>query len=67
MVLRMARLTDYAEYDAGETSEKVQRPRSDFGNDQADNGLQTRLKEVDNCELLQLYFCGGKKNQVASV
>ncbi|VEL11899.1 unnamed protein product [Protopolystoma xenopodis] len=34
----MARLTD----DAGETSENVPRPRFDFGNDHAYNGLQAR-------------------------
>ncbi|VEL29148.1 unnamed protein product [Protopolystoma xenopodis] len=38
MVLRLAILID----DAGETSGNVPRPRSDFGNDEAYNGLQTR-------------------------
>ncbi|VEL34283.1 unnamed protein product [Protopolystoma xenopodis] len=35
----MARLTD----DSGETSGNVPRPRSDFENDHAHNGLWTRL------------------------
>ncbi|VEL39907.1 unnamed protein product [Protopolystoma xenopodis] len=39
----MAILTDDADYDAGETSWNVPRPRSDFGNDHAGNGLRTRL------------------------
>ncbi|VEL36545.1 unnamed protein product [Protopolystoma xenopodis] len=34
--------TDDAVYDAGETSGNVTRPRSDFGNDHADNGFRTR-------------------------
>ncbi|VEL07483.1 unnamed protein product [Protopolystoma xenopodis] len=42
MVLRMARLTDDADYDAGETSGKVPRPRYYSGNDHAYNGLRTR-------------------------
>ncbi|VEL19557.1 unnamed protein product [Protopolystoma xenopodis] len=41
MVLRMARLTDDAGYDAGETSGNVPRPRSNSGNDDAYNGLRT--------------------------
>ncbi|VEL31534.1 unnamed protein product [Protopolystoma xenopodis] len=42
MVLRMARLTDDANYDAGEMSEKVSNPGSNFGNNQAYNALRTR-------------------------
>ncbi|VEL31995.1 unnamed protein product, partial [Protopolystoma xenopodis] len=38
----MAKLTDDADYDAGETSGNVARPRYDFGNDHAYNGLRTR-------------------------
>ncbi|VEL32660.1 unnamed protein product [Protopolystoma xenopodis] len=38
----MARLTEDADYDAGETSGNLSRPRSDFGNDHAYNGLRTR-------------------------
>ncbi|VEL07302.1 unnamed protein product [Protopolystoma xenopodis] len=38
MVLRMAILTD----DAGEKFENVPRPRFNFGNENADNGLRTR-------------------------
>ncbi|VEL39133.1 unnamed protein product [Protopolystoma xenopodis] len=41
MVQRMARLTHEADYDAGETSRNVTRPRSDFGNYPAYNGLRT--------------------------
>ncbi|VEL32697.1 unnamed protein product [Protopolystoma xenopodis] len=45
MVLSVMILTDDADYDAdydaGETSVNVSRPRSDFGNDHAYNGLQT--------------------------
>ncbi|VEL23527.1 unnamed protein product, partial [Protopolystoma xenopodis] len=41
MVLRMARLTDDADYDVGETSGNVPRPRSSSGNDHADNGLRS--------------------------
>ncbi|VEL31712.1 unnamed protein product, partial [Protopolystoma xenopodis] len=37
----MSRLTDDADYNAGETSGKVPRPQSDFGNDHAYNGLRT--------------------------
>ncbi|VEL09788.1 unnamed protein product [Protopolystoma xenopodis] len=44
----MTRLTDDADYDACETSGNVSRPRSDFGNDHACNGLRTR------CVLLRL-------------
>ncbi|VEL13612.1 unnamed protein product [Protopolystoma xenopodis] len=36
------RLTDDADYDAGETSGNVPRPRSDFVNDHTHNGLGTR-------------------------
>ncbi|VEL36860.1 unnamed protein product [Protopolystoma xenopodis] len=42
MVLRMTRLTDDADYHAGETLGNVPRPRFNFGNDDADNGLRTR-------------------------
>ncbi|VEL40526.1 unnamed protein product [Protopolystoma xenopodis] len=42
MVLRMVKLTNDADYDAGETSGNVLRPRSDFGNDHADMGPRTR-------------------------
>ncbi|VEL32493.1 unnamed protein product [Protopolystoma xenopodis] len=42
MVLRIARLIDDAEYDAGETSGNVPCPRSYSGNDVAYNGLRTR-------------------------
>ncbi|VEL24595.1 unnamed protein product [Protopolystoma xenopodis] len=42
MVLRVAKLTDNVDYDDGETSGNVLRPRSDFGIDHAYNGLQTR-------------------------
>ncbi|VEL14777.1 unnamed protein product [Protopolystoma xenopodis] len=42
MVQRMARITDDADYDAGETSGNVPRTRSDFGNDYAYNRLRTR-------------------------
>ncbi|VEL30650.1 unnamed protein product [Protopolystoma xenopodis] len=38
----MARLTDDADYDPGEMSGNVPRPRSDFGNDHAYNALRTR-------------------------
>ncbi|VEL19210.1 unnamed protein product [Protopolystoma xenopodis] len=38
----MAKLTDDADYDAGETTGNVPRPRSDSGNDDAYNGLRTR-------------------------
>ncbi|VEL34953.1 unnamed protein product, partial [Protopolystoma xenopodis] len=41
MVLRMARLTDDADYDAGETSGNVPRPRSYSGNVDAYNELRT--------------------------
>ncbi|VEL32917.1 unnamed protein product [Protopolystoma xenopodis] len=41
MVLRMAMLTDDADYDAGETFENVPRPLFNFGNDHSDNGLRT--------------------------
>ncbi|VEL39843.1 unnamed protein product [Protopolystoma xenopodis] len=43
MVLRMAKLTEAANYDVGETSGNVPRLRSDFGNDYAYNGLLTSL------------------------
>ncbi|VEL14560.1 unnamed protein product [Protopolystoma xenopodis] len=46
VVLRVARLTDDADYDAGETPGNVPRPRSHFGNDHADNGLRTRSLTV---------------------
>ncbi|VEL36960.1 unnamed protein product [Protopolystoma xenopodis] len=39
----MARLTAKADYDAGKTSGNAPRPRSDFGNDHAYNGLRTSL------------------------
>ncbi|VEL15219.1 unnamed protein product [Protopolystoma xenopodis] len=42
MLLRMARLTDHADYDAGETSKNVPLPRSYSGNDDAYNRLRTR-------------------------
>ncbi|VEL21546.1 unnamed protein product [Protopolystoma xenopodis] len=42
MVLRMAVLTNDADYDAGETFGNVPPPRFNFGNDHADNGLRTR-------------------------
>ncbi|VEL43323.1 unnamed protein product [Protopolystoma xenopodis] len=42
MVLRMSRLNDDADYDPGETSGNVLRPRSYSGNDNAYNGLRTR-------------------------
>ncbi|VEL33823.1 unnamed protein product [Protopolystoma xenopodis] len=42
MMLRLAKLTDDADYDAGETSGNVPRLQSDFGNDNAYNGLWTR-------------------------
>ncbi|VEL18047.1 unnamed protein product [Protopolystoma xenopodis] len=42
MVLRMARLPDDADYDAGETSGNVPRTRSYSGNDDAFNGPRTR-------------------------
>ncbi|VEL29534.1 unnamed protein product [Protopolystoma xenopodis] len=42
MVLRMAILTDDADYDAGDTFGDVPRPRFNFGNEHADNGLRTR-------------------------
>ncbi|VEL18842.1 unnamed protein product [Protopolystoma xenopodis] len=42
----MARLTDDADYDTGETSENVPRLRSDFGNDHAYNGLRTRCVPI---------------------
>ncbi|VEL22338.1 unnamed protein product [Protopolystoma xenopodis] len=38
----MARLTGDADYDAGETSGNVPRPRSFSGTNYADNGLRTR-------------------------
>ncbi|VEL44276.1 unnamed protein product [Protopolystoma xenopodis] len=46
MVLRIVKLTDDAnhdaDYDAGGASGNVPRPRSDFGNEYAYNGLRTR-------------------------
>ncbi|VEL37340.1 unnamed protein product [Protopolystoma xenopodis] len=42
LLVRLAGLTDDAEYDVGEMSGNVPRPRSDFGNDHADNGLRPR-------------------------
>ncbi|VEL23830.1 unnamed protein product [Protopolystoma xenopodis] len=41
MVLRMARLTDDADFDPGEMSGNVPRSRSNSGNDDAYNGLRT--------------------------
>ncbi|VEL21902.1 unnamed protein product [Protopolystoma xenopodis] len=42
MVLRMATLTDDADYDNGETSGNVPRPWFYSGNDDAYNELRTR-------------------------
>ncbi|VEL11839.1 unnamed protein product [Protopolystoma xenopodis] len=42
MVLRITKLIDDADYDAGETFGNVPRPRSDFGNDYVCNGLRAR-------------------------
>ncbi|VEL40784.1 unnamed protein product [Protopolystoma xenopodis] len=42
MMLRMARLTDDADYDVGETSVDAPLSESGFGNDFAYNGLRTR-------------------------
>ncbi|VEL42159.1 unnamed protein product [Protopolystoma xenopodis] len=42
MVLRIATLTDDADYDAGETFGNVPSPRFNFGNEHADNGPRTR-------------------------
>ncbi|VEL35833.1 unnamed protein product [Protopolystoma xenopodis] len=42
MLLRLAKVTDDADYDANKTSGNVPRPRSDFGNDHGYNGLRTR-------------------------
>ncbi|VEL37836.1 unnamed protein product [Protopolystoma xenopodis] len=42
----MARLTNDADYDAGETSGNVPRPRLNFGNDHADNGPRTRCVPI---------------------
>ncbi|VEL18142.1 unnamed protein product [Protopolystoma xenopodis] len=43
MVLRMAILTDDADYDAGEMFGNVPRQLFNFGNDHADNGARTRI------------------------
>ncbi|VEL32393.1 unnamed protein product [Protopolystoma xenopodis] len=50
MVVRMARITDDAEYDSGKTSGNVPRPQSYSGNDHAYNGLRTRklVGDFDN-------------------
>ncbi|VEL07361.1 unnamed protein product [Protopolystoma xenopodis] len=42
MVIRMTRFTDDADYDAGEKSVYVTRPRLYSGNDGAYNGFRTR-------------------------
>ncbi|VEL40904.1 unnamed protein product [Protopolystoma xenopodis] len=42
----MAILTDDADYDAGETSGNVPRPRFNFGNDDANNGPQARCVPI---------------------
>ncbi|VEL08999.1 unnamed protein product [Protopolystoma xenopodis] len=42
MMLRMAILTDDADYDAGETFGNVTHPRFNFGNAHAGNGLRNR-------------------------
>ncbi|VEL40579.1 unnamed protein product [Protopolystoma xenopodis] len=46
MVLRMARLIDDADYDAGETPGNVPCLRFNFGNDYADNRPRTRCVPI---------------------
>ncbi|VEL35627.1 unnamed protein product [Protopolystoma xenopodis] len=50
----MVKLTDDADYDAGETSEIVPRPTSEFGNDYALNGPRTSRGEICALEPLLL-------------
>ncbi|VEL39521.1 unnamed protein product [Protopolystoma xenopodis] len=54
MMLQMARLTADADYDAGETSGNVPRPRSYSGNDHACNRLRTSraVKEASEADPL---------------
>ncbi|VEL41487.1 unnamed protein product [Protopolystoma xenopodis] len=46
MVLRMAILTDDADYDAGEMFRNVPRRRFNFGNDHADNRPRNRCVSI---------------------